>query len=278
MIGKALLRLNVNFATKYFIELYFKNAFKNIDDYDLVFFVNPESITPKIINKYIGGACKVVTYMWDSFKNKPNAIGLISCSDKFFTFDNNDAERYKINFLPLFYTDDFKIDSCNHTEVYDVLFIGTAHSQRYNIVKRITRNLNAYLFFYSPSRFVFYFKKYFLGELKNMPISDISFTSMDKEQVLDKIMKSKSLIDVSHPDQDGLTIRTIESIGSNKKLITTNGNVIKYDFFNKNNILVLTEKTTSSDVECFLMQPYQELPEDIYRKYAISNWINNIVS
>ncbi|EEX2831637.1 glycosyltransferase, partial [Escherichia coli] len=45
-------------------------------------------------------------------------------------------------------------------------------------------------------------------------------------------------IDIHHPSQHGLTMRTIEAVGLNKKIITTNADIKKYDFYDPKDVYV----------------------------------------
>ncbi|HEY0091450.1 MAG TPA: lipopolysaccharide core biosynthesis protein rfaS, partial [Flavobacterium sp.] len=69
--------------------------------------------------------------------------------------------------------------------------------------------------------------------------------------------------------------RVFEAMGLGKKLITTNPDIVNYDFYNPNNIFVW-EESTNEIPEYFLNTPYEELPENIYRKYSQENWVKTI--
>jgi hypothetical protein len=72
-------------------------------------------------------------------------------------------------------------------------------------------------------------------------------------------------------------MRTIETLGAKKKLITTNADVINYDFFRPENVLVVDRYNPVISKE-FIDEPWKEIPEDIYKKYSISSWLNTIFS
>lgn len=50
---------------------------------------------------------KLIYYNFDSFQNNPNALEFLPLFDYNFTFDTEDAEKFKLNFRPLFYSDDY---------------------------------------------------------------------------------------------------------------------------------------------------------------------------
>ena len=57
-------------------------------------------------------------------------------------------------------------------------------------------------------------------------------------QILDYYQKSKVILDINHPYQRGLTLRTFEALGA-KKIITTNQEIKKFPFYNENNVFVI---------------------------------------
>lgn len=80
-----------------------------------------------------------------------------------------------------------------------------------------------------------------------------------------------------HPLQTGLTMRTIESIGAQKKLITTNRDIVNYDFYRPENILIVDRERPAVDAE-FLAEPYIGLDETIYHRYSLREWPREIFS
>ena len=84
------------------------------------------------------------------------------------------------------------------------------------------------------------------------------------------------VLDIQHPRQTGLTMRTIEMIRAEKKIITTNPDVSKYDFYNPNNILIIDRKNPKLDVS-FFRTKYQPIPKSIYEKYSLNKWIDDVL-
>ncbi|QXN23781.1 hypothetical protein KVP08_014425 [Shewanella putrefaciens] len=138
-------------------------------------------------------------------------------------------------------------------------------------------NVNNFLFFFSPSKLLFLLKKVFTSELEGISINDISFKPMAFKQVINILGDSRIVIDIEHPKQNGLTMRTIEMLGMQKKLITTNKNVIEYDFYNPQNILVVDREDLSIDTS-FLHSEYQPVDATIREKYSLSAWLLNLFS
>ena len=64
----------------------------------------------------------------------------------------------------------------------------------------------------------------------------MSFKSLSSNEIVSYYDRSNIVLDISHPGQSGLTMRTFETIGAGKKLITTNADIKNYPFYNPENI------------------------------------------
>ncbi len=283
---KVFIRLNLKSFISKKIDDYYKNIIQEIKDesIDYLFLVDVETVPLKFIEKTIlmNPKLKVLTYFWDSVKNRKKSLEYLAYSNKFFSFDLKDAEAdIRIEFLPLFYIDDYKnIANIENELVYDISFIGTVHSDRYKIIKKIEEqakklDLKTYFYFYSPSKILFFFQKLFKKDFKYIKWKDVSFKSLSKSDVINIIEKSKCIIDIQHPKQTGLTMRTIEMLGGKKKLLTTNIEIMKYDFYNTDNILLLDRNNPKINVD-FFGKEYKNLTDDIYKKYSINQWLKTI--
>ena len=135
--------------------------------------------------------------------------------------------------------------------------------------------MKTYFYFYSPSKILFFFQKLFKKDFKFIKWEDVSFKSLSKLDVLNVIEKSKSIIDIQHTLQVGLTMRTIEVLGAKKKLFTTNKNVENYDFYNRSNMLIINRNKPKLNFD-FLEKGYEEIDETIYEKYSLNSWLKTI--
>ena len=110
-----------------------------------------------------------------------------------------------------------------------------------------------------------------------MEESTFSFDKMSAAEIAKVVDESRIILDVQHPKQTGLTMRTIEMIGMNKKLITTNESIRRYDFFYADNVAVV-DRNDVKIPEGFIKIPYRPLPKDIYEKYSLKIWILEVLS
>lgn len=273
-IGKIILQSKI---VNYFLGELGESKFNRID---YVFALTPEAFSEKVIaifrNKLPDAV--FILYMWDSFKNRTNTPLLLEYFDFKYSFDLKDSKNYNLNYLPLFYIDCYTSFIKKQYYQYDVSFIGTAHSDRIAIAKKIVKQLGTdkyFFYFYFQSKILYYYNKIVNKHFKNVSKRDISFVSIDKLLLNHVVENSKVVIDIQHFDQEGLTMRTFEMLGAKKKLITTNKNVALHDFYNPNNIYILDRKKLEIEPN-FLDSDYMDLPKEIYEKYSLHSWIKTI--
>lgn len=290
-------RPNNKVSTKVILRLFSKGLNKALNKYynsileetksvkfDFLFIIKGESTPSFFLEKFKAKNIKAefIFYSYDSLKNNSNAKFNFKYFDKIFSFDKQDVESHSsLKFRPLFFLDEYvkKVDVEN---VYDISFIGTAHSDRYNLVKNIVQafklsypNLGSYIFFYCQSKWYYRFRKVFDNDFRNVLITDLSFTPLKLEEVSQVFAKSKCIIDIQHPNQTGLTMRTIEALGAGKKLITTNREISKYDFYDSRNILIVDRKSPKIPF-AFLSTDYVDIDYEILRKYTLKSWVEEL--
>jgi hypothetical protein len=280
-LTKTLIRLQLKKIIQNNIRKYYDSIIEKTkhEDLDYLFLINPETIdVDKIIAiKKIHPNIIIYTYMWDSVKNKRKSLDLLPISNKFFTFDSSDKSiNEKINFLPLFYIKDYENVAEDHEPSYDISFIGSVHSDRYSTVKSFEKgNFKLFTYFYSQSKILFFLQTILHREFRKISKEDVSFKSLGKDEIINIVKESKSIIDIEHPLQNGLTMRTIEMLGAKKKLITTNQHVKEYDFYDSRNICII-DRNNPVIRDGFLTQEYNEVDQNIYEQYSLRNWVQNI--
>lgn len=283
---RALLKINPQIFHKKTNNYYNQIIEKIADvDYDYVFVIKCEMMPIEIIKKLKGIFSKATfcLYLYDSLDNIKGIKTKLDYFDRVLSFDMEDTSRYsQMIFRPLFFIDDYKKTFNNQKEYkYDVSFIGTIHSDRYKVIKAIKdaadKNQYKYFFYwYLQSKFMYYFYKLTKREFRGAKKEDFQFAKISSSEIAEVIDKTKVVLDVQHPKQTGLTMRTIEMIGMHKKLITTNQSIKKYNFYNSYNIAVI-DRSAFEIPEGFLDKAYQEIEEDIYNKYSLENWIIEVL-
>lgn len=285
-LTKALIRIDRNII-KRTITKYYKNILGQTQQqqFDFVFVVNLEAMTPEIVEmlRKQQPQAKFILYMWDSIKNKKPAQLAFKLFDWCYSFDKNDASTLpNVNFRPLFFIDEFDSKTWNTKTniLYDLCFIGTVHSDRYNLVKSVKKQadnlgLRTYFYLYFHNKILFFYKK--LRDIKfyNARVSEFEFSPISAIDLAQKIKESGAVLDVQHPHQTGLTMRTLEMLGASKKLVTTNSHIVEYDFFNPQNIAVIDRENPKIDASFFKTE-FAEVDSNIRDRYAIRGWLLEI--
>jgi hypothetical protein len=279
---KGLIRINKNIVKKK-IDSYYRKILNEISgkkfDY---FFLNRGEVVPEFFLQELKASqfdCQFILNTWDSFANQSHPIKILKYFDKKFTFDPKDAIEYKIHFRPLFYLDSFK-NLINLEKEFDILFLGTAHSDRYkigSIVKKwaAENKLKTYFYYFMHGRIVFFYKKIFDKIFSDFKYKELSFKSLNISDITKLYQVSNVILDINHPNQNGLTMRTFEAIGAKKKLITTNRDISKYPFYNENNIFIIDREFINLDSN-FFENDYIDMNPDLYEKFSINGWIYNL--
>ena len=282
---KGLIRLTKSLY-EHQLKIYYERILSEISgkNYDFLFVLKGESVPLFFISHFKSTFPKaqLVFYTWDSFKNNMNPLTFLHLFDKKFTFDLNDSLIYNLQFRPLFFLNEYsKLKNLTSSEFkYDLLFLGTAHSDRYVISKKVvgTITLQGFTFFtyyYMQGKVVFFFKRLFDRSFKYFDKKEINFRSLSFSEVLELFEKSRIILDIHHENQSGLTMRTFEALGAGKKIITTNKEVLKYKFYNPNNIFVIDRNDIYLDMS-FFNKDSIPIDEKYYKAMSISGWIDSI--
>jgi hypothetical protein len=287
-----------NFFTKGIIRVYKKLLDKTISEYyeqvtkdivdrefDIIFLLNPEAMPLSFLEM-----CKsrwqnalVVMYMWDSIQNRKNTLDYVPYCDRVLTFDKGDAALHKFDFRPLFYLDLYSAIRQEAAPIkYDLCFMGTAHSDRYSIVKSVkewcdANELRCYFYLYMQNKTFYYVNK--LTKKNGDPsIEEISFTKRSAAEIVDVVRSSRAVLDIQHFKQTGLTMRTLETVGAGKKLITTNPEVKEYDFYDKDRVMVLDRSNPAESLNLeFFREDDRQVSESVIDGYSIGSWLKDIL-
>src|SRR5690606_2744456 len=113
-------------------------------------------------------------------------------------------------------------------------------------------------------------EKFFHSEIFHIVEDYISL-----KEVIKYIENSSVLLDIQKENQEGLSFRVFEALGYEKKLITTNKDIVNYDFYNPQNILVI-DGVLPVIPKDFLDTKYVQVSEKIKDKYRREFWIKKV--
>lgn len=217
---------------------------------------------------------EIVYYAWDSVENFPVIKELLEGCDRSLTFDSSDAQKYNSQLLPLFYS--FKEESGNAE--YDVSTVMSFFADKIDsfnsILEELPEKLNTNFYLRIRNRIYYYRLKFLYGrKLKKME-KYFQFDSLSAQQTKEMLSKAKAVVDCPLPNQIGLTMRTFETLALNRKLITTNKDIVNYDFYTDDNIYIIG--TGRKDILKFINSPFNKEYE-ISDKYSLQNFVKNLL-
>lgn len=223
-------------------------------------------------------SAKLILYLDDSVRNTNNVEYTFDCYDSVKSFDRSDSIKFNIGLQPLFFEDSYNQTSIVEKQ-YDLCFIGTIHSDRLKVISKIDeickkRDIKFFHYCYLQSNFIYYYYWLTKKEFRKYPKSFFTFDQIASKDVAAIVKRSTAIIDIQHPLQTGLTMRTIETIGARKKIVTTNPDIKYYDICDSNVCIIDRENPIIPND--FLTSPYKDLNENIMNKYSLLGWIQSI--
>ncbi len=280
--GKAVLRVFPEAlrsdSTKMFAQ---KSEIDSVVDFDVVLCVIGEAIFPETLEalRIANPNAKLIWYMWDSFENKPHLRRNHGLFDSSFTFDPEDAMRYGMSFRPLFFVEDV-ISEVDLLPAYELSFVGTVHADRISVVSRVFNEVErlggeTFSYFFSPSRPIGVWHQMKANALGSTRKCTVRYDALSRELFLDSLWRSTAVIDVQHPSQRGLTMRSLEVTGAGRKLVTTNSAITEYDLYDPSRIAVIDRAKPIFD-KSFFDTPASPLNPALRHKYSLTGWIADV--
>lgn len=227
VIVKVCYRLNLSFLFREKIILHRERLYSFIEDNQIsdVLFISPDVINDDLLLE-VKKRARTHLYMWDGFKNKKNALSVLNYFNTKSSFDMFDCKRYGMKYVPLFAESEYC--ARNIEKKYDMSFCGTIHSDRPSWIKNLLKYSNEnrlrfglFLYYYSP---LLLFIRLALNKFCFNLFGKVSFSPFAKEQIANLFRESRVVVDLTHPNQNGLTSRTFEALRTGSKLATNNKN------------------------------------------------------
>lgn len=281
---KALVRKRPHYFYNY-VSTLFRHRLQKFGkkEYDFVLVVVGLTVSPSFLNelKLANPKAYFVYYTWDSVSNRSVALKHAQSCDRAFTFDPHDANKYGLEYRPLFFRQDIMNSrSINTNFKYQVSFVASLHSDRYKVFKSILAALphktKVFSHIFVPSHLVLLAYRFLLPKVLFAKTSDFKFKSMSRDSLIAVYQESQIILDIEHPDQNGLTIRTLEALGAGKKLITTNSEIMSSDFYDPNNHLVVDREKPNIPM-AFIESNYKKPSSRVYENYDLRTWLAQIL-
>ena len=102
------------------------------------------------------------------------------------------------------------------------------------------------------------------------------FNLIDRNISYENVLKlnnlSKAIVEINQSQQNGLTVRALEALFTEKKLITNNLDIINMDFYNKNNIFIIGHDSLNL-LRKFIDSDYETIPKSIIDNKKKEKWL-----
>lgn len=262
-----------------FHSMHNNRVFRTIEEkYDFVLIIGARNLTASFLRKLqsrLTSNAKKVLYLWDSIQNLALDTKILDYFDKCYSFDSIDCEKYHMDFLPLFYIEDYELIKAQNDVEYDVGYVGTFRLERYELSRKIEQSgVTVFDYEYITKKDIkkdLWQKKYV-----NVDVNLLQTDSLSVKDTIDALNRCRCILDIPSSTQRGLSMRTFETLAMRKKIITTNAEITKYDFYNPNNVYVIDMNNVQCPSADWIRGNPVDIGPQILKNYALREWIKKL--
>lgn len=220
-------------------------------------------------------------YLWDGVENVKGVSSILEAFDSVATFDPVDAKRFGWAYRPLFGRRVSAIKGIATAVQFDWCFIGTIHSDRHRVIHRLRqrygKHARTFVFAYFQSPLMLFIRCLADWTLWFAPRGTLSTQPLPAAEVAQIVQQSRAVLDVEHPRQRGLTMRTIETLLAGRKLVTTNKHILDSSLYDATRVHVI-DRVKPDIPENFLAQPYLAIPDALRNYYSCEGWVSELLA
>jgi len=219
-----------------------------------------KSISEKVLTK------ELYLYSWNIVKN----IKILKFEKKeaekygftFYNYDKTSCNRYGLKHNTIMYDEKLKLKDTE--KKFDILFLGFLKDRKEKMLAIYNAIIEAGL---NP-KFVI------VGKKDKQPF-EYKKTYVSYHKYLNMLGQTKAILDITQDGQDGFSLRIMEAIFFDKKLITTNKAIVKAEFYVPNNILFIDiNNINPSKIKLFFKLKFKPYSKEIKKFYSFSEWLN----
>lgn len=239
---------------------------EKIQKIDTSIYIKADFLSPKTIKTINKKSDKSVLIISDSINRYPKTKKILTLFDKVFSFEKKDCKKYNLIFKTNFIYN--YVENISTQFKYKVFNISSLDN-RFPFFQKIAKYLHQLNINYKI--IIFTSKK------KSDPYLKFSKTTLSIAENNAFLAESEIMLDVHRTQQQGLSFRVFESLGLQKKLITTNQDIVNYDFYNPENIYIIEDAENINIPRLFFETPYTKIPKERLKKYLIENWVEELI-
>lgn len=253
--------LNKNLKKEY-LNTFLIDQVKQLGKQDVIFMIRPDLLNSKTLNYLKTQTQSLVAFYYDSTRRFPEKIKIINYFDTVYSYDKLDVETYNLEFLTNYIFEES--ENLNYKQLF---FNISTFDYRYEAMERLAKYIDEKK--WSKEILVFG------SDALDSDCLTLIKKQISVDDVAKKISNSKIIIEIQREEQIGLSFRVFEALGQRKKLITTNADIVNYDFYHSQNILVIDEDNIHIP-EDFVNSPYLPVNELILNQYRLDNWTKRV--
>ena len=265
---------NSNFFHNYRHHIYQKYLNKLSFNYNIILVIEASLLPADFLvnlRKRLPNA-RYIQYLWDDISIDSKSVDTFKYFDKVLSFNKYDCDKYHLIWRPFFYN---YVRPITTTREIDLFYVASYKNERFTLVKGLisyaNKNNLKFRFILKSSVFLF------LSKIEHLKyISIFSRRGITYEEMMEYLSMSKCSIEMPHRGQIGLTTRPFESLATRTKVITTNKDIVNYDFYHPDNILVVDSENIEIPTD-WLFKPYVELPDCVIKNYSLEQFIVDIL-
>lgn len=235
--------------------------------------INPELIDLEYHLEIKKHTEKYIAYLYDSVSRCSVKHLLEGVFDEIFSFDKADVLTYGFSETTNYIY--FDISEKPTIQNQNFIYIGSIDNRLKllnDFGEHLKKQQQSFLFYaIGKKAYINKLKQLFLGKNKNIIFQKKRFS---QNETLKMYAESEIIVDLVRDNQTGLSFRIFESLGLQKKVITNNKSIQNYDFYLPNNVYLINENREFNSN--FYAAKYEMLPQNIYEKYYISEWVKTV--
>jgi hypothetical protein len=220
-------------------------------------------------------------YLWDGVENVKGVSKILTAFDSVATFDPLNAKNFGWTYRPLFGRNISAIKDNAASMQFDWCFIGTIHSDRHSVIHRLRQRCDLlsknFVFCYFQSPLMLFMRRLLDWTLWLAPKGTLSTKPMSAADVAQVVECSMAVLDVEHPRQRGFTMRTIETLLAEKKLLTTNLHILDSDLYDPSRVCVINRTNPEIPAE-FLDKSFLPVSASLRSYYSCEGWASELLS
>ena len=238
--------------------------------YDIIIIFDDEKIIP-IANRYKKKDAKVILWNWNiKTKKQAKRQNKYGRSCEIWTFDKKNAVDYGWKLNNQFYFKPRIVDEKKNKGML-CAFCACVDKGRYKQMKEIKSaleklNIKCNFFLVKEQG-----KNYMKEDRQWVVEKGIAYGAF-----LENVKNSDLIVDLVQNGQVGMTLRVLEALFYNKKIITNNDAIKETPIYNSNNILIWNSEE-KAEIQDFIKKDYEVISNSIKNQYTFENWIQNII-